>query len=542
MFTASTGSTNSAPASADLSHTQNPLSDGEDGDVVVFAGGGTGTGHGSHHPQQPQQRSREHLEAVAGDGDKEEDLRARHHYHHHHHHSKSDVGEMGRWNPRAVKRESKPQAGNNPINSDSSNSVPDATGGKKKSSTARVTIGGVAEAPAHHNSSNDDDDDDPPRPLGRLQVRVTRDGHTTLEDVDPQQLAHLYAQQQAALRKMQSQFDFLTVPDWVRLHPMVGPYLAEFTGSFAWVLTLSLTSIRNTSIFNTADDTNVTFLPIGLMITTMIFTFGYISGGHYNPAISLAVFLINRMDLVRCLAYIVCQVTAAFCAGLVAIFIQADSNIFVPSVENSFVSSGIFSELIYTFAIALVVLNTGYSRQSGNFFYGFAIGMTMAAGSASVGHISGGAFNPAAATGLQLAKCLSGSCEDLKSFWVYWLSPLVGAVAAALIFSQMYQPTTTQVLEDHKVLVDAGKAYLRGQRGGQPSDNDEENEDDGASHSGDDSVSNRDDDSSSSDSATPARARNNAHGDDADEVEMTSRGGNPDRVVLNDSLTDRTVR
>lgn len=96
--------------------------------------------------------------------------------------------------------------------------------------------------------------------------------------------------------------------------------------------------------------------------------------------------------------------------------------------------------MIFTFAIALVVLNIAYSRQRDKFFYGFAIGLTLAAGSASVGRISGGAFNPAAATGLQLAICLTGSCDELKSFWIYWLAPVIGASLAALIFSQMSQP------------------------------------------------------------------------------------------------------
>lgn len=298
-----------------------------------------------------------------------------------------------------------------------------------------------------------------PRAAGpKIRVRVTRDGKTTDEELDPLELAELYAQQQATLRSVQQKFDFLAVPEWVRLHPMVGPYLAEALGTFAWTLVLSLASVRNASIFDTADDTNMTSVPIGFMMTCMVFTFGYISGGHFNPAISIAVFLIRKMPLMQCLCYVCCQVAAALGAGLVAIVMQGGNDqIFVPSVSNSYVSSGIFSELIYTFAIAVVVLNAAYSRQSGSFFYGFAVGMTVAAGSASVSRISGGAFNPAAATGLQIAVCISGSCDDLKSFWVYWLAPVLGAGLASLAYSQMFQPENTQVLQDHKVFTDPAK-------------------------------------------------------------------------------------
>ncbi|KAK7198142.1 aquaporin-like protein [Novymonas esmeraldas] len=292
-----------------------------------------------------------------------------------------------------------------------------------------------------------------------LPVVVTRDGKVVEEELDPFEMGRLYGQQQAALRKLQSRYDFLAVPEWVRLHPLLGTYLAELVGTFGWVLTLALVSVRNRSIFTISDDTNMTPLPIGFMFTSMIFTFGYISGSHFNPAVSIAVFLVRQMELAQCCAFVLCQLAAGLAAGVVAMVIQGNTDIYVPSVSNSYVSSGIFSELIFTFAICLVVLNIAYSRQSGNFFYGFAVGMTMSAGSASVGHISGGAFNPAAATGLQVAMCLAGSCDDLKSIWIYWLAPVAGAVAAAILFSQMAQPTDTQVLEDQKVFQDVNQLH-----------------------------------------------------------------------------------
>ncbi|KPI86205.1 aquaporin-like protein [Leptomonas seymouri] len=287
-----------------------------------------------------------------------------------------------------------------------------------------------------------------------MKISVIRDGKTVEEMVDPYEVARLYGQQQAALRSLKKQYDFLAVPDWVRVHPLLGSYLAELVGSFSWVLTLALVSVRNQSIFTVADDTNMTPIPIGFMFTSMIFTFGYISSAHLNPAVSVAVFLVRQMDLSQCFLYILCQLGGAFLAGVMSMVIQGNTDVFVPAVSSSYITSGIFSELIFTFAICLVVLNIAYSRQSGNFFYGFAVGMTISAGSASVGRISGGAFNPAAATGLQVAMCVVSNCDQLKSVWVYWLAPLIGAVAAALLFSQMVQPNDTQVLEDVKVFQD----------------------------------------------------------------------------------------
>ncbi|GET91581.1 aquaporin-like protein [Leishmania tarentolae] len=292
-----------------------------------------------------------------------------------------------------------------------------------------------------------------------IAVSVTRDGKVVEEQLDPFELGRLYAQRQAALRKLQSRYDFLAVPEWVRLHPLLGTYFAELIGTFGWVLTLALVSVRNESIFNISDATNMTPLPIGFMLTSMIFTFGYISRSHLNPAVSIAVFLVRQMKMTQCCAYILCQLAGGLAAGVVAMVIQGNKEIFVPSVSTSYVSSGIFSELIFTFAMCLVVLNIAYSRQSGNFFYGFAVGMTISAGSASAGRISGGSFNPAAASGLQVAVCLAGRCNDLKSIWIYWLAPVAGAVLAAILFSQMAQPAETQVLEDRKVFQNVNELH-----------------------------------------------------------------------------------
>lgn len=79
------------------------------------------------------------------------------------------------------------------------------------------------------------------------------------------------------------------------------------------------------------------------MFSAMVFTFAYIGGAHFNPAISIAVFLIRQLDLAHCVGYILCQLVASLAAGLVAMLIQGNGNIFVPSVGNNYVSSGIFA-------------------------------------------------------------------------------------------------------------------------------------------------------------------------------------------------------
>jgi aquaporin Z len=94
------------------------------------------------------------------------------------------------------------------------------------------------------------------------------------------------------------------------------------------------------------------------------------------------------------------------------------------------VKAALIAEFLFTFALAWVVLNTATSRgTAGNSFYGLAIGMTVMAGAFAVGGISGGAFNPAVATGITLM-----GLSSWGHYWVYLVSELAGGAVAALAY------------------------------------------------------------------------------------------------------------
>lgn len=281
-------------------------------------------------------------------------------------------------------------------------------------------------------------------------IRVTIMKNKKEEDVllDAGELLRLKAQQAATLQKLRRAEDMFTVPPFVELHPLLGAYLAEVLGTFCWtiVVTLAKSSI-NTNVFDPLDTTtNVDMLPTGLILSALIFALGYISGGHFNPTVTVAVFLAREIPFSSFIMYMILQCVAALGAGFMAMLVLNDTDIFVPSVASDYISSGLFSEWIFSLAVALVALNTRYSLQKSNFYYGMGMGMAIAAGSAAVSSISGGCFNPAIATGLQAAKCFSSDCEALKTFWIYWVGPIIGAAVAAFFFSQIAQPEESSVL------------------------------------------------------------------------------------------------
>jgi glycerol uptake facilitator-like aquaporin len=204
---------------------------------------------------------------------------------------------------------------------------------------------------------------------------------------------------------------------------------AEFVGTFLFVLTIPLA---------TSGIGKLAPLAIGFMLMAMVFTFGYISGGHFNPAVSFATLITNNISVPKFVRYTVVQVAAAICASAYGGMISG-FNMPVPTTNFNLVSiwQGFLSEGVYTFALACVVLHVAYSRQKSNDFYGFAIGMVVLSAAFSVGGFTGGTFNPAVATGIQLVACFGGNCKPLVFVWMYWFAPLGGAFLAGMFHNML---------------------------------------------------------------------------------------------------------
>jgi aquaporin Z len=160
----------------------------------------------------------------------------------------------------------------------------------------------------------------------------------------------------------------------------------------------------------------------------MIFAGGHISGGHYNPAVTLAAYLRGRAEARDVIPYWIAQfgaaVVAAFVVNLVLNGRVTGAVALHPRIGSFIV------EFLFTFALAWVVLNVATSKGTmGNSFYGLAIGFTVLVGAITVGGISGGAFNPAVGLGV-----LTMGLESAKQFGVYLISDFSGAAVAALVY------------------------------------------------------------------------------------------------------------
>jgi aquaporin Z len=200
-------------------------------------------------------------------------------------------------------------------------------------------------------------------------------------------------------------------------------YVAEFIGTFFLVLTIGCTVIGHGA---------GPFAPlaIGSALMVMIFAGGHISGGHFNPAVTLGVWLRGKCETKDVVPYVIFQVMGAVLAALVVKFFKGGAA--VAPLQPATVAA-LFAEFLFTFALVYVVLNVATAKgTSGNSFYGLAIGFTVMVGAFSVGSISGGAFNPAVAVGISAM-----GLSSWANIWIYLVADFAGAAVAAGAFKAL---------------------------------------------------------------------------------------------------------
>ena len=200
-------------------------------------------------------------------------------------------------------------------------------------------------------------------------------------------------------------------------------YITEFIGTFFLVLTIGCTVIPGAPGV-------IPPLAIGATLMVMIFAGGHVSGAHYNPAVTLAVFIRGRCPAKDVVPYWVAQIIGASAAAFVAMFLYGKSG---TPMEITNIPQALTAEFLFTFALGYVVLNCATAKGTlDNSFYGLAIGMTVMAGAFSVGAISGGAFNPAVAVGIGVMKLV-----NLSQIWIHISADLAGGLIAALAFKMI---------------------------------------------------------------------------------------------------------
>ncbi|MEO7983059.1 MAG: aquaporin [Bacteroidota bacterium] len=200
-------------------------------------------------------------------------------------------------------------------------------------------------------------------------------------------------------------------------------YITEFIGTFFLVLTIGMAVNGGAGAMAP--------IAIGAVLMVMVYAGCHMSGGHYNPAVTLAVLIRGKITVGRAIPYMVSQVIGATVAAFVVKYLIGEEKMPAAAVANPTAIKALIAELLGTFALAHVVLHVGTAKaNANNNFFGLAIGFTVTAMAYALGNISGGAFNPAVAVGISCMKMAAWG-----DIWIYVAGCFGGAALAAIVFN-----------------------------------------------------------------------------------------------------------
>lgn len=212
--------------------------------------------------------------------------------------------------------------------------------------------------------------------------------------------------------------------------------VAEFVGTFFLVLAVagSIVVAGQSGIVGTA-------LAQGFALAILVTALGHVSGGHFNPAVTLGFLVTRRIQPLLAGVYWVAQFAGATAAALLLTLIYPDeaqlqnaATVITDQADfNQF--EGLILEALFTFFLVWVVFATAVDERGAfGAVAGVGIGLVLAVSVLTIGPITGSSINPARTFGPGLVE------NEWGDFWLYYVGPLVGGALAAILYTVLYLP------------------------------------------------------------------------------------------------------
>ena len=200
-------------------------------------------------------------------------------------------------------------------------------------------------------------------------------------------------------------------------------YLAELLGTYALVFAGTGAIIIDQQTHGSITHVGIA-ITFGLVIMSMIYTFGDISGAHLNPAVSIAFTIAKKFPVKQLLPFIVSQLSGTLLASLTLKFLFPENQFLGATIPTGSASQSFVLEFILTFFLMLVIINVATGSKERGLFAGLAIGSIVGLEAMFAGPISGASMNPARSFGPAI---ISGHIEFL---WIYLSATTLGAAMA----------------------------------------------------------------------------------------------------------------
>jgi MIP family channel proteins len=217
-------------------------------------------------------------------------------------------------------------------------------------------------------------------------------------------------------------------------------YIAELIGTLFLVFVIG-TVVSLYLSTGTASQTGSDFAVIGLVhafvLFLLIIAFGQVSGGHFNPVVTLAAWAQKRIDPIDAVVYVLAQLSGAVLGALLVKGILLDEGratdygavAISPLLSGSF--AGAVVEALGTFLLVLSIIAVAMNPRARQEWAPYAIGTTLGFAVMIFGPLTGGSFNPARWFGPALIGDAFGSFSD---WWPYLAGPIVGSIVAVLVY------------------------------------------------------------------------------------------------------------
>ncbi len=207
--------------------------------------------------------------------------------------------------------------------------------------------------------------------------------------------------------------------------------LAEFIGTFTMVFAGTGAVVVNQVSQGALTHLGISFV-FGAVVSALIYTLGHVSGAHFNPAVTLALWQGGFVRRSRVLPYILAQVTGAIAASFVLFLAFGNvAKLGATLPLNNHWMQSLILEILLTFILMLVIFGSALDRRAPKGFAGLAIGLTVALEAACMGPITGASMNPARSLGPALVTGL------WQHQWLYWIAPIVGAQLATIVYRSL---------------------------------------------------------------------------------------------------------
>jgi len=213
-------------------------------------------------------------------------------------------------------------------------------------------------------------------------------------------------------------------------------YVAELIGTFALVFCGTGAIVIDQQSGGAVTHIGIA-MTFGLIIMSMIYSLGSISGAHFNPAVSIAFVISGRFPLNRLPGYVISQLSGALLASFTLKYLFASSQFLGATIPAGTDMQSFIIELILTFLLMLVIISVAHGSKEQGMFAGLAVGAVVALEAMFAGPISGASMNPARSIAPAIA---SGHLEHL---WVYIIAPVAGAALAVPVFNYLTIKTKT---------------------------------------------------------------------------------------------------